>query len=98
RINDNCSVFLAVMLHWHGAFGAGLPEASTAFAPLSVRRKALRAGWRFVGEVNRMQAFTKPGKALCHLKWDDGWRVFAGASTKKKMQEVADEFSLTWLT
>lgn len=96
RESDNCSVFLTVMLQWHGAFGGGLPEASTAFAPLSMR-KALCADWKFVGEVNRMQAFTKPGKAICHLKWNDGWRVFAGATTKKKMEEIADEFSLVWL-
>jgi hypothetical protein len=97
RVNDKCSVFLAVMLHWHGAYGGALPISSTAYAPLSLRKR-LRKEWEFVGEVNRMQAFTTSGKCVCHLKWEDGWRIFAGATTKEKMAEIADELSLTWLT
>lgn len=96
RESEHCSFFLTVMLHWHGAFGGALPEAHTALAPLGIR-KSLRASWQFIGEVNRMQAFAQPGKAICHLKWDDGWRAFAGATTKRQMKEIAEEFSLDWL-
>jgi hypothetical protein len=95
--HQRCSVFLKVMLHWHGAFGGALPITSTAFASVALRKK-LKREWKFVGEVNHMQAFAKAGKTVCHLKWDDGWRVFAGAVSKTKLEEIAHELPLTWLT
>jgi hypothetical protein len=61
-------------------------------------RKWLQRDWNFVGEVNRMQAFSKPGKAVCHLKWDDGWRLFAGAVTQQGLDETAQELGIKWLT
>jgi hypothetical protein len=95
REHRQCSTFLSVMLHWQGAFGGGLPFTSTAVASLALRR-ILRRNWRFAGEVNRMQAFAKPGKTVCHLRWDDGWRVFAGAVDQSKIDEISNELSLTW--
>ena len=65
-----------------------LPATSTALTSLAIRRK-LRREWRFIGEVNRMHAFARPGKAVCHLKWDDGWRLFAGAVSPKELDEIA---------
>jgi hypothetical protein len=95
REHRQCSTFLSVMLHWQGAFGGGLPFTSTAVASVALRR-ILRRNWRFVGEVNRMQAFAKRGKTVCHLSWDDGWRVFAGAVEQRKIDEISNELSLTW--
>lgn len=94
--HNHCSVFLAVMLHWQAAFAGGLPVTSTAYASLGLRR-TLRKSWDFVGEVNRMQAYVRPGQSICHLKWDDGWRVFAGASTDVELNNIAGELGLTWL-
>jgi hypothetical protein len=90
-----CSTFLCVMLYWQAAFGGAMPLSSTALASVTLRR-LLRHNWRFVGEVNRMQAFSKPGKSVCHLKWDNAWRVFAGAANQEKMDEIASELALTW--
>jgi len=95
REQPRCSTFLCVMLHWQAAFGGGMPVSATALASVALRR-ILKHNWRFVGEVNRMQAFSKPGKSVCHLKWDNGWRVFAGAVNQKKMDEIARELTLTW--
>jgi len=94
--HQQCSVFLAVMLHWHAAFAGGLPVTSTAFTTLGLRR-VLRKSWDFVGEVNRMQAYARPGCCVCHLKWDDGWRVFAGATSPTELNNIALELGLTWL-
>lgn len=96
REHRQCSAFLSVMLHWHGAFGGALPATSSALASIAMRKK-LRHGWGFIGEVNHMQAFARPGKAVCHLKWDDGWRLFAGAVSQKELDEIAQELDLKWL-
>jgi hypothetical protein len=43
-----------------------------------------------------MQAFAKPGKTVCHVNWDDGWRVFAGAASKAKLDDIAKELELSF--
>jgi hypothetical protein len=46
--------------------------------------------WSFVGEVNQMRAYNRPGKAVCFLQWENSWRVFAGAVTKRDFLTVTD--------
>jgi hypothetical protein len=93
REHRNCSTFLLVLLHWHGAFAGALPATATAVTTPGLRRR-LRKTWHFVGEVNHMQAFSKPGKTVCHLNWEDGWRVFAGAVNRPKLEEIGEELEL----
>ena len=93
REHHNCSTFLIVLLYWHGAFAGALPATATAITSVGLRKR-LRKTWHFVGELNHMQAFTKPGKTMCHVKWDDGWRVFAGAVSKPKLAEIDQELEL----
>ena len=104
REHDNCSVFLTVMLHWHGAYGAAMRFANTATVPRGAQ-KILDREWRFAGTVNKMRAYNRPGQAVCFLKWDDPiqqmkggspWRVFAGASSKDGLEEIASQLNLTW--
>ena len=79
RVNEQCSVFLMVMLHWEAACGGAMPCATrrvwdAEFVGILDRK------WSFVGDVNGMRAYNKTGAAICFLKWDDGWRIFAGCT------------------
>jgi hypothetical protein len=93
KVNGQCSVFLQVMLHWEAAFGGALPHVGTARVRAGLR-KVLDRSWSFVGEVNRMRAYHQPGCALCFLRWDDSWRVFAGACSEAGSTEVASELGV----
>ena len=57
--------------------------------------RALDRGWSFVGEVNEMRAYNKPGRAVCFVRWDDSWRLFVGARTMRDLKAIAEEFDLT---
>lgn len=93
--NSHCSVFLMVMLHWEAAFGGAMPEGGTAKVSPRLRR-TLDKTWRFVGEVNRMRAYQKRGRALCILRWGPEWRVFAGAVSEANFSAIECELGLVW--
>jgi hypothetical protein len=98
--HPRCSVFLTVVLHWHGAYGGAMRCCQTA--PLSQKAPdVLRRHWAFVGEVNQMRAYSKPGRAVCALywtapPWEGEWRVFAGATTQDGLNTIAEELDLKW--
>lgn len=72
-----------------------MPWSGTAtVAPTLVRR--LNRKWSFVGEVNRMRAYSRQGQAVCLLEWDDGWRIFCGTAAKQDAARIADELGITW--
>src|SRR5262249_12439060 len=91
--HDRCSVFLKVMVLWQGVFGAALPYGDVAPVSLGLRRK-LRQNWIFVGEVNKMQAFCREGQVVCHLRWEDRWRAFYGASSQEKLDSMVAELQV----
>jgi hypothetical protein len=94
-VNEQCSVFLLVTLHWEAAFGGAMIHVSTAVVdPQLVER--LDRDWSFVGEVREMKAYNRPGFAICILKWDDNWRIFAGSSTEAGIIALASELGVTW--
>jgi hypothetical protein len=97
HVNERCSVFLIVMLHWEAAFGGAMPNARTSIVDRSLV-KILDRDWSFVGEVNGMRAYNKPGTAICFLKWDDGWRIFAGCTDKAGVNAIARELGVKWET
>jgi hypothetical protein len=96
-VNERCSVFLIVMLHWEAAFGGAMPNSRTAIVDRSLV-EILDRDWSFVGEVNGMRAYNKPGAAICFLKWDDGWRVFAGCTGEAGVSAIAAELGVAWET
>jgi hypothetical protein len=96
-VNDRCSVFLLVMLHWEASFGGAIPNAATALVD-QILVKVLDRKLSFVGEVNGMRAYNRPGWAVCFLKWDDGWRIFAGSTSDAEMNKLASELHVTWET
>lgn len=93
--HERCSVFLIVELHWQGAFGGAMRWSATAAAPADLVA-LLDRSWPFVGEVNQMRAYSRQGQAACFLQWDDSWRVFAGARTKRGLDGIAAELGVKW--
>jgi hypothetical protein len=93
--HERLSTFLVVMLYWQGAFGGAMRHCGTA----TVREElveALDRDWTFVGEVNEMRAYGRPGQAVCFLRWEDSWRVFAGAISKSGLEDIAEELGIRW--
>ena len=93
--HERLSVFLGVMLHWHGAFGGAMRCGGTAVVPADLAG-TLDRDWPLVGEVNGMRAYSRPGQAVCFLRWGDSWRVFAGASSRSSLDAIAAELDLRW--
>lgn len=101
--HEKCSVFLDVMIHWHGATCGAMSFADTAKVDADLVKKLDRE-WRFVGEVNGMRAYNRPGQAVCFLPWSDDdwkrhvriphWRIFSGASTKELHREIGTSLNI----
>jgi hypothetical protein len=49
-----------------------------------------------VGEVNRMWAFSGEGLSVCLVRWNDGWRIFAGAADEARLKAFAEEVGVTF--
>jgi hypothetical protein len=88
------STFLAFMLHWEAAWG-GMPFCGGAIVKSDVVKR--RGGaWTYVGEVNHFKAYRKPGIAACIGPWDEqGWRLFLGARTERKLMSTVNELGVT---
>jgi hypothetical protein len=95
QVHEQTSIFLVVLLHWEAAFGGAMPSANTASVNANLA-DVLNQSWSFVGEVNGMQAYNQPGRALCYLKWEDDWRIFVGSSTLADLNTVATELGVVW--
>jgi pimeloyl-ACP methyl ester carboxylesterase len=96
KANSRCSDFLLVMLHLQAAYGGAMPYGGTAQGRAGLR-KVLDRDWSFVGELNQMRAYHKPGRAVCFDKeGDDFWRVYVGASSEAELAAVASDLSLQW--
>jgi hypothetical protein len=93
--HEQCSVVLVVMLHWQGAFGGAMEYSGTAGVSEELV-KVLDRDWQFVGEVNKMRAYSRAGRAACFLKWEDGWRIFGGAVHGRDFNAIATELGLKW--
>lgn len=87
------SEFISVYMLWHGTDGGAMRVGGEALAN---RGTAVRLGrnWSYVGEVNRMRAYSQPGRAVCYVKWSDGWRVFLGAQTDEDLVALANELGV----
>lgn len=83
------------MLCWQGAFAGAMRNCAVAKV-VEAFEQSLSRSWQFVGEVNEMRAYVCTGKALCFLKWDADWRVFAGAATAEGLVEIEQDCGLTW--
>ncbi len=95
RVNSRCSVFLLVMIHREAAFGGAMANAATAAVDGNLV-ETLDLDWSFVGEVNGLRAYNRRGSAICFLRWEDEWRVFAGFTSATAMKAVASELGVAW--
>lgn len=93
--HERCATFLLVMLHWQGAFGGAMPWCGTAPTSRQLVTR-LDRDWRFVGEVNGMRAYSRPGQAACILLWENSWRVFCGATEAETAKTLAKELRVSW--
>ena len=91
----SCSEFLQVIPHWEGASAGAMPHVGTARVDTRMKRR-LDDGWQYVGEVNEMWAYRKRGRAVCYLKWDDGWRVMVGATSSTLYKAAAEDLGITF--
>jgi hypothetical protein len=83
----SCSEFLRVMVHWEGSFGGAMPVAGSGLVDQSIR-ETLATRFQSAGEVNEMWAYGAPNLAVCLVKWDDGWRIFVGASSDERLADI----------
>jgi len=96
KANSRCSSFLLVMLHVQAAYGGAMRYCNTARVHAGLR-KVLDRDWSFIGELNQMRAYHKPGRAVCFDTGVDGsWRVYVGASSEAELAAVASDLSLRW--
>jgi len=72
-----------------------MPWCGTAPTSRQLVRR-LDRGWRFVGEVNAMRAYRRPGQAACILLWENSWRVFCGATERETAKPLAKELGVSW--
>lgn len=91
---NRCSVFLAVMLHYQ-AISGWIHFGAEARVSKALGKK-LKSQWSFVGEVNGLSAYNRPGQFICHLKWEDGWRIFVGAVSPQLLELIAEELNIVW--
>lgn len=89
QVAERCSVFLLVMLHWQATFGRAMPFTNTAKVEAELVDR-LELDWSFVGEVDGIKAFNKPGRAVCFREWDGGWKFFVGASGEAELRWHGD--------
>jgi len=94
-----CSVFLAVMLHWH-AVNDGLPFCGQADAPDETDYRFEQHGWTCYVQVNSLTAYSRPGQVIClmppgNLPFMQKWTVHAAGKTKGDLQAIAEELKLT---
>lgn len=91
--HDQVSGFLGAHLHWQASFGGGLPSSGGGRAAESTR-ETLDREWTFVGEVNAMRAYSKPGRSACLLVWDGADHVFVGTATAADLDAAVRELHL----
>jgi pimeloyl-ACP methyl ester carboxylesterase len=96
KLYGRCSASLLVMLHVQAAYGGAMPYGGTAQVHVGLRR-VLDRDWSFVGELNQMRAYHKPGRTVCFAKeGDDSGRLYVGASNEAELAAVASDLSLQW--
>ena len=93
KVSESVSEFASVYMLWNGTFGGAMDCVGSALATSGISAK-LRREWSYVGEVNRMRAYSQPGRAACYLKWSDGWRIFVGTTPEKEMDRLVHQLGI----
>jgi len=93
-----CSVFLAVMLHYQAVSG-GFRFSGRADAPDQSSYRFEEHGWTYYGEVNSLEAYSRPNQVVCLLPPGDlpfmqKWSVLAGGKTKSDLEAIAADLGV----
>jgi len=94
-----CSVFLAVMLHYHAVNG-GFRYCEMGAAPAETSYRFEEHGWTCYGTVNSLTAYSRRNQVVCvsppsDLPFMKGWSVLAGGKTKRDLQTIAAEVGIS---
>lgn len=94
----NCSVFLAVMLHYQAVSG-GFRYCGRAYAPENSEYRFEERGWTYYGEVGSMLAYSRPNQVVCIMPPSDlpfmqNWSVLAGGKTKRDLKTIAADLGV----
>ena len=95
REHAKCSVFIAVMLHYHGVCG-GFPNIGEAALTEKVVKK-LKRGWRYVGQIRTQRAYCRQNQAAFLTQDFRGFRIMAGAKTKRDFHAIESDLGVEWL-
>jgi hypothetical protein len=92
-----CSTFLAVMLHYQAVSG-GLPCCASAKAPDDTHKK-LKTGWQYIGEVNRLWAFSRQDQVVCvmaggSLPFQPAMDLLAAGKTRSDLRAIEESLSV----
>jgi hypothetical protein len=93
-----CSVFLAVMLHYQ-AVSDGFRFCGRADAPDQSSYRFEEHGWTYYGEVNSLEAYSRPNQVVClmppgDLPFMQKWSVLAGGKTKGDLRAIAADLGV----
>jgi hypothetical protein len=94
-----CSVFLALMLHYHAV--GWLPHTGQANLSDSSHYRFEKHGWTKYGTLRTMTAYSRPNQVVCltppsDLPWAQQWSVQAGAKTKRDLDAIASDLGVTF--
>lgn len=88
--HSQCSVFLAVMLHYQAVSGGREFSASSAL-PQNLK-DLLVAGWKCHGTVNNLTAYSRPGQILCA---EPTLGLLVAGKTEADLQMIQSDLGLT---
>lgn len=95
-ISPSVSEFFQMMTYWQGVYAGAMVNVEYADVKPSLRRK-LDAEWEYIGELNKMWCYRRPGQIACILKWDDTWRLHVGGATPKDCEKIRSDLGVTWI-
>ena len=90
--HKSCPKFLLVMMHLQAAFG-GLDWGGVT--ELEKPQIECFNQWKYVGQVNELQAFCRKGQTVCLIKEKEKYLAYMGALTEQLFDETVKEFKLS---
>ena len=95
---SKCSTFISVMLHYH-AVCDGFKFCKSGAAPDDAYDRLKKDGWKYVGEVQKLWAFSRPNQVVCITP--SGGQYFmpsmilmAGGKTKADIKAISDSLGV----
>lgn len=94
REHAKCSVFIAVMLHYH-AVCDGFPSVGSATLSDDAM-KALKKHWHYIGQVNKQRAYCRQNQVVFVTSFLGSEILMAGAKTKRDWEALGRDLGVTF--